>query len=334
MALLDDLSEVATGNSAAGWRYSAFGLALLSSFRVPQLADVGEHRDGHPTVIGPLSAETARRWRYPYGDVLIDRRLPDGRLMLGVDHVDGVGYRIWSPGYGRFVVSDDGREVRAALPRAEPWKWQRLLFAQVLPLAAALRGVMIMHASAVALDGRAYAFAARSGTGKTSTALHLLGYGATLVTDDVLAVTVGDAALAHPGASVVAVNSWDIAALERDGGAPLGRVDGGSDEKLQVRVAPVSHAVPLAAVYLLARNAETRSFEIEESPANPSAVLGCSFIAYLRTPAYLMSLLDTSAQMSRLVRLFEVRVPATLGAAAAARELAGHIGSLAAAVAA
>ena len=334
MARLDDPAEVATADPVAGRRYSAFGLELLSSLRIPQLFDIGEHGNGRPTVIRELPSEEARRWRYPQGDVLFDRRLPDGRLMLGVDHNDGVGYRIWSTGYGRFVVSDDALEIRAAVSRTPPSKWQRLFFAQVLPLAAALRGALLIHASAVAVDGFVYAFAAPSGTGKTSTALHLLGRGATLVTDDVLAVTGTDAPLAHPGASVVAVNSEDIAGLNRDEGALVGPVDPAIDGKAQVRIPLVTQPLPLAAVYFMERGEGTRSFVIEEIAPDPRVLLSNVFIAYLRTPAYLTAMLDGSALLSRDVRLFRVRVPATFGAAATSRELAEHIRGLKAARAA
>ena len=315
-------------DSVAGRRYSAFGLELVSSFPVPQLDDVDEHRNGLATVIRELAPAASRRWRYPYGNVLVDRRLPDGRLMLGVDHIEGVGYRMWSPGYGRFVVSDDALEIRAAVSGAALPKWQRLMFAQVLPLASALRGALLIHASAVAFGGLAYAFAAQSGTGKTSTALHLLARGGTLVTDDVLAVTGTDAALAHPGASVVSINSADLAGLHRDVRRLLGPVEAAIDGKLQVRVALVAQPLRLAAVYFMERDAGTRAFEIEETSPHPRVVLGSAFIPYLRTPQHLTAVLDGSARVARHVRLFQVRVPAAFGAAAASRELAEHIRGL------
>ena len=324
----DDPAEVASADFAAGRRYSAFGLELLSSLEVPQLVDIDEHRTGTPTVVRELAPDEAGRWRYPRPDALVDGRLPDGRLMLGVDHAEGTGYRIWSTGYGRFTVSDDALEIRAAVSRTPLSKWQRLFFAQVLPLAAAVRGRLLLHASAVAIDGAVYAFAAQSGTGKTSTALHLLGHGATLVTDDVLAVSATDAPCAYPGASVVAVNSEDLAELDRDERALAGPVDAAIDGKAQVRIPPITGPLPLAAVYFLDRGDGTPTLEIEETPPNPRLLLSSAFITYLRTPQYLTTMLDGAARLSRVVRLFNVRVPARFGAAATARELAVHIRAL------
>src|SRR5207248_1369448 len=136
---------------------------------------------------------------------VIDRRW-NGRLWLAVDHHPELGYRIYAPRYGRHLVSSDGTRIVSALPNVAPWRWQRLLFAQALPLAATLQGLEALHASAVELGGKAFAFTAASGTGKTSLAMHLVARGATFLTDDVLAVEARVGALiAHPGASTLSV---------------------------------------------------------------------------------------------------------------------------------
>ena len=107
---------------------------------------------------------------------------------MTVDYHPRLGYRVWAFRMGRHLVSLDGRRVVSALPRLSPWIWQRLLYAQVLPLAATLQGLELLHASAVVLDGRTIAFSAPQGTGKTSVAAHLVAGGASLLTDDVLAL--------------------------------------------------------------------------------------------------------------------------------------------------
>ena len=59
-----------------------------------------------------------------------------------------------------------------------PGEWQRFLIAQVLPFAAALHGLEVLHASAVTVAGRALALLGPSGAGKTSLALALCRTGA------------------------------------------------------------------------------------------------------------------------------------------------------------
>ena len=106
------------------------------------------------------------------------------------------------------------REVRplgAARDRA--MAVARLLFAQVLPLAATLHGLELLHASAVAWNGRALGIVAAAGTGKTSVATHLVASGGVLLTDDVLALEeVEGAIVAHPVSR----------SLDRPGGAKAG----------------------------------------------------------------------------------------------------------------
>jgi hypothetical protein len=316
------------GDAPSRWRHYGFGLDVVSDMRVPQLPLGREPRNGLETRLTVLAPEDGAGWRYPRGDILIDRRHADGRLMIGVDRSDELGYRIWSPQHGRYAVSQDGMRIRAAVGTASAWKWQRLLFAQVLPLTAALRGFEVMHASAVAFDDRVVAFSASSGTGKTSTPLHMLSRGARFVTDDVLAVSVGDGEiLAHPGAGVVSVASADVAGLNHGGQAGLGRVLGGY-HKLQVEVRPVDRPLPLAALYVLERGNGARTLDVTHEDHAADVLLATAFIPYLTTPGHLMGHLDACARMSAEIETFHVRVPDGMGAGRVADELRAHIASV------
>jgi hypothetical protein len=310
------------------WRHYAFGLDLVSDVRVPQLGVAQGPRSGNHTRLTHLPPAGSAGWRLPRDEILVDRRHGDGRLMIGVDHREELGYRIWSPQHGRYVVSEDGHRIQAAVGRGAVWKWQRLLFAQVLPLAGALRGLEVLHASAVAFDDRVVAFSASSGTGKTSTALHLLARGASLVTDDVLAVSVTDeAVLAHPGAGVVSVAAAELSSLNHGGRAGLGRVLGGY-EKLQVAVQPVDRPLPLTALYVLERGNGVATLEIEPAEDAADVLLATAFIPYLATPAYLTGHLDACARMSGRVETFHVRVPVGMGASRVADEVRDHIATV------
>jgi hypothetical protein len=64
-----------------------------------------------------------------------------------------------------------------------------------------LRGVACLHASAVTLDGRTTAYAGSSGAGKSTLAAMMLARGATLVSEDVLA-------LARSGGGIVALPGY------------------------------------------------------------------------------------------------------------------------------
>jgi hypothetical protein len=52
--------------------------------------------------------EVEAAWRLEDGELLLERRHPDGCLFLRIDACEPFGYRIWAPYYGRHLVSADG----------------------------------------------------------------------------------------------------------------------------------------------------------------------------------------------------------------------------------
>ena len=169
-------------------RPSRSGLSSPATFRWR----ASRRRDPRGALTRGWSARPAaavdRRWRSAHPHTLLERRLVDGSVGLSVERDEEIGFRIWAPRHGCYLVTPDGRRVIAAPPSGPAWRWERLVLAQVLPLAAVLRGMHVLHASAVALAGRAVAFMGRSGVGKTTLAGRIVAHGARLMTDDVLAV--------------------------------------------------------------------------------------------------------------------------------------------------
>ena len=299
----------------------AFGVLLDGAFPVPHVAPPGASPIGRRVTIEPSSADALeRRWRTDGVESVVERRYPDGRPFMLIHRHEQLGYRIWAPRYGRYEVAGDGRRITCAIP-ARTSRWQRLFFAQPLPLAAALQGVELFHASAVALDGHAIAFVAPSGTGKTSIAAHLVSRGAGLVTDDVLALeATADGILAHPGMGILCVDEDE---LERTRG-PVGSVVGRSD-KLHVSAPLTREPIPLKAVFYLERSTSPGEIEIRPTTtAEPQLLLGSSFIAYLRAPQYLLDHLEFCAHAARTVPTFRLVIPPGVGAADVATLLEGQ----------
>ncbi len=178
-----------------------------------------------------FQAALERRWRPQRGNARPrptvgpgphwnDGRLPSASRLQGLGVSHGPPPRLAGRAARRFRVA-----AALALDLA------RLLFAQVLPLAATLQGLELLHASAVVLDGRTIAFSAPAGTGKTSVAAHLVAGGASLLTDDVLALELSnDGLVAHSGAPVLAVADAELKAMTGDGRARLGVAIGRSDK--------------------------------------------------------------------------------------------------------
>ena len=252
---------------------------------------------------------------------LLDRRFADGRQILSVDSSPDGSYRIDSPGYGVHVVAAAGDQVTSWLPADVGWRWQRLFVAQALPLAASIRGLEPLHASAVTFGRGVVAFSAPSGTGKTSIVTHLVAGGGRLVTDDVLAVEARpDALYAHPGARLLNAARHEVAAVG-DGRDRLGGVLASGDgvlepsEEVFLRPPLEQKPLPLVALYRLLRVREVLRPDIaEEVPPSPPSLLSTIFLMHLKAQTQLERRLEVLSRLAKEVRVFNVRIPADLDA--------------------
>jgi hypothetical protein len=139
------------------------------------------------------SVEITVRSRRP-GDV--PDRVPPGRLVARLGTEGSPGYAIVEDEQGylyRFLGMADYRltpgldEVIVTVDRRWPADWAAILLAgNVLSALTWLKGITILHASAVEAGGRAIALVGASGSGKTTLAALLCANGARLVTDDAL----------------------------------------------------------------------------------------------------------------------------------------------------
>jgi hypothetical protein len=311
------------------WRGSAFGLEIESPLSLTGVASARPGGDARKLTLRHAEArELERGWRPEGTETLLDFRFPDGRPMMRVEGHPERGFLIWAPRHGRYLVAPGGRDVRMAIPRTGSWRWQRLLFAQVLPLAATLQGLETLHASAVALDGSALAFLAVSGRGKTSVAAHLVARGAGLVADDVLTVETSSAGvLAHPGAGLVNI---DPAELERLGEARAGFGETlGRSDKVHLAVPLVVGPRRVAALYFLRRGGAGKGARIVPQEGEEArALLGGTFLRYLRSPERLRTHLDVCARLAASVPAFDLLVPAGTPALEAAKAVERHADTL------
>jgi hypothetical protein len=278
---------------------TAFGLDLDSETPLPFLDDAGA---------GAAARPTGRPLRISYGEeepawpgesrLICDERHADGSVVFQIEAGEP-GYRIHGPAYGSSVLAGDGTEVEGA-PGEEGFEgWQRLLVAQVLPFAAALQGLEVLHAGAVVVDGGAVALSGPSGSGKTSLALALQRRGAELLADDVVAVEpAGDELLAHPGAPIAGI---DLAEAERLGvqgeGEQVGVLAVNARERV-ARAALVPGPVPLGALFLLDRRLEGPEEPRFEPEGDPRQLLASTFNFVLASPERLAGLLDICARLA------------------------------------
>jgi hypothetical protein len=297
-----------------------FGLALTVGFEVPGLPRADGLPGGRPAALELLSPDEAER-RWPAGEAKVVLR--QWRPEMVLEWRDGSGYRLTAAGFGRYLLAADGSWIGCAPPAGdEPWRWQRFLTGQVLPLASVLRGLEVFHASAVALGGGAVAFVAGSGVGKTSLAYNLVRRGAAFVADDVLALEVaGDVVLAHPGAGLVNLRHAEAEA-QRRAGHGVGAPSLGSDDKgLRLRLDPRPEPLPLRAFCLLAREPAGAPLRIVLAPPDPRRILAATFNFAIRTPERLARQLDVAGAIATASRVVDVRFPPEVDAA----ELAARV---------
>jgi hypothetical protein len=208
----------------------------------------------------------------------------------------------------RFAVERQGREVWGDWPESYTLEDAcTYLLGPVLGFVLRLRGVTCLHASAVAVDGRAIALVGSPGAGKSTAAAAFGKCGFSVIADDVVALAEeGGRFLVQPGYPRVNLWSDSVCALF------------GSEEALP-RITPTwdkrylalgdnglgfaSEPLPLVAIYLLgAREAAAAAMDV---------VAGGNALAELVTNTYVNYLLDRemrSREFDVLTRLVE-RIP-------------------------
>ncbi|MBE2317987.1 hypothetical protein DVA67_018545 [Solirubrobacter sp. CPCC 204708] len=301
----------------------AFGLALESDFDVLGLVpDAATERLPECSLRLVEGAALTAEWAGAGARSVLVEGAPEAPAAT-IDVHDELGYRLSARYFGTCVVRPGAARIDCAPPPVPAWRWQRFLVGRVLPFAAMHRGYEILHASAVALDGRVLAFAGARGWGKTSLAVNLvLGAGARLVTDDVLVLEVRDGRpFVHPGLGVTNLRPQEeqrLGAATAQLGDRLGRT---GQTKSHYTVARESRALPLARLHLLGGGDEDAAV-IRPARVTPVQLLGNAFLVGAREPASLAHLLATCGTVAETVEIVEVARGLVEGPAELATRLA------------
>jgi hypothetical protein len=224
--------------------YEIAGLAMSTPFVVPELRDAGDRPVDWQVVEGPRPSGEGL-------DPVFEVRTADDRLWMTLCGAPG-----------RFTVSFEGQvdfgidvaeRVVTYAPRegVEATSLRHLLIDQVVPHLLAAEGELVIHASAVAVDGRAVAFIGPSGAGKSSLAAAWVQHGATLLADDFVLLReadVGyDATVAYPS-----LRLWSDSADFFAGSAEsLPVVNGYSSKRRWASAPPADTTLPLRAIVIL-----------------------------------------------------------------------------------
>jgi hypothetical protein len=209
-------------------QWLAYGLAIQSEIDLPELPYL-DH-DISPDV----TVRLARRQEQP----------------PVIDHTARTDSYLLETEAGKFVITSARTIVIYPLPGIAEGTVRTILLGQVLAAVQRLRGLLVLHASAVATDGGVVAFLANSGWGKSTLAdaLYIKGY--PFVTDDVLVInTAVDSPVVLPGFPQVKLHAGASTSL---GHTDLPRLSPDIDKlshRLERRF--VREPLPLKKLYIL-----------------------------------------------------------------------------------
>ena len=304
-----------------------FGVQVTGLPALPASPDPPRAGSARAVVLRVVAeAAIGKRWESRAARRIIDRRLPDGQLVLAVDEGPGIGYRVEAPEVGVHLISVDGTEVFLPEPQGPDWFWQRLLFAQTLPIAATLQGLSLFHASAVRIGNHAVGVSARSGTGKSSIAAHLIAQGAGFFTDDVLAMDMDQGAvLAFAGPQFSNIEEHEVRVVERGRRWRLGQLLGASTKQHRRPARDSDEPAAWPAVPVGARRRAPTAVDIDAlDRSGITTLLASAFIPHLTTDARLVGHLELCGQMASAGQIYRVRAPLHGSAAAVATVLMDH----------
>ena len=174
--------------------YSYADIILFSSVHMADLPTaIADNEEQSPDITfqlihSPLSEPADSDWIYHW-------YTPSGDISISLAQTDK-GFLLRFPSLADFAISEDGNNIDAwQVPETDAETLRHLLLDQVMPRVLAHRGSLVLHASALNMEGRAIAFVGDTGQGKSTLAasLHLAGY--PLLTDDGLLVQVEEACL-------------------------------------------------------------------------------------------------------------------------------------------
>lgn len=190
-------------------------------------------------------------------------------------HRDPEGEILRFPGAGSFRICQEGFDI--ALPGARLDLAELRFLGPVLSYWFELRGLPTLHASAVAVNGRAIAFLSRHGGGKSGLAAAMVQAGYPLLTDDLLVLEERETGW-EVRPSYPEMRMWPDEAAHFAGppeSLPLVQAD---SEKRRVAIgengfgAFLDASAPLACIYLASRRPEGEG-DVEVQPVSRSEAL-------------------------------------------------------------
>ncbi|MEA2684634.1 MAG: hypothetical protein QOK05_2962 [Chloroflexota bacterium] len=213
---------------------------------------------------------------------------------------------------GAFLVRP-GEVVVNPIEGHRPSILRLVLLGPVMAILLQLRGALVLHGSAVAVDGAAAVFVGDTGAGKSTTAGALVRAGSRLLADDLVVVAGGgDRPHVEAGAPYLRLMPESLLALgEEPANLPRLRMD--HEKRLQGRVAEFARTpMPLAAIYVLGVGPAV-GIEAISAADGLAEVLRQAYCADLLPPSGLPAMFALCAAVAGAVPVRRLGRPQALG---------------------
>lgn len=273
-----------------------YGLRVLSPIPLPAPSALPSEVPPDVVIHFGERPAGANRWSEAgVGSVYESEADVHGHPMLRADRPDGAMLRLRYAEGIRFHIAQGGGEVwadwSAPLTEADAVTF---LLGPVMGAVLRERGTVVLHASALVLGGKAWAFVGRAGVGKSTLAAAGAASGVPVLTEDVLA-------LRHAGVHWLAMPAYDLIRLW-DQGAGLVTVPGETLPTLTPTwpkrafdlaargSARAGGPTPLGGIFLLAERDD------DGAPPRIEALGAMEALTELLAHGYVNYLLDASAQ--------------------------------------
>jgi hypothetical protein len=280
--------------------YIAYGLRVHSAVLLPEFAPV--HVE-FPDVVVRVGR--------------VDRRLPAGHGDGCCEFTQDEAHFFWDS-VGSFLVRAGREIIVEPRPGADEAAVRAALEGVVFGCVCHQRGRLVLHASAVAVNGSAVAFLGGKGRGKSTMAAALYRRGHTLLSDDALVLNDGASGRPEVLPGFPQLKLWPNAAAASLGDDPesLPRLTAGSEKRTRRAADRFSHApVPLSRVYLLDEGTSPAITPVDPQEAVLAAIAQ-SYVArffpeFLRGTEAASHLLRCT-RLTRQVPMYRLQRPADL----------------------
>ncbi|WNR43814.1 aldolase [Paenibacillus roseipurpureus] len=161
-------------------KFQAFGLKIVSDIHLPELLPASDIHDEEEVIItfGDLTEQWAEQVA-PHQTICIT----EDRVMFRV--ADTAIYAIQD---GKYITVSPVKE-------AEESKIRLYLLGTCMGIILLQKRILPLHGSAIAINGKAYAFVGHSGAGKSTLASAFINQGYSLLSDDVIPVSFSSASI-------------------------------------------------------------------------------------------------------------------------------------------